>query len=167
MKFKKDLPSTGTGDKNLVILKDKESIQGIFMGDPYDYFCLWQNKKPVEVEPGTTGARFRFKLNFVVKVGAAYEVKIFENSQTVYEDIRALAEIYNLETTVVRITRNGIDKATTYSVMPLPNPVTPETQSVLKTLTLHDFWNKSKPQEEPWPEQQTHDGFGKHDEIPF
>jgi hypothetical protein len=158
MKFRTDLPVSGGGD--YVKLKDKESITGIFYGEPYDFFAVWEGGAPKEVASDAPGAKFRFRINFIVKDGSAYVVKIFENSKTVYEQLGLLHAEYDLEKTVVKITRSGTEKNTTYNILPLRDPVSPETEKVLKTLKLNEFGHKAKPDTEgsSWEES---------DEIPF
>lgn len=175
MKFKKDLPESGPG--NYVRLKDKESITGIFRGDIYDFYSLWENGKPKIVEESVFGARFRFKINFVVKEGSTYLVKIFEQSQTVYQQLSELHDEYDLEKTLIKITRNGSGKNdTTYTLMPLRQEVPEETLKHLATLPLNPLGPRegsvqaSASDNLPWPDQplpDERDGFDPSDEIPF
>jgi hypothetical protein len=138
MKFKTDneLPEGG-GSKNFLKLKDKESVQGIFRGDLHELFIFWENGKSREVEPGFQGAKFRFRVNFVMKEGAVYVPKIFEQGLTVYNQLRELNEEYGLEEIVVKITRNGTGTDTTYSVLPLlKQTLSKEVMKYLETMEL-------------------------------
>ncbi|MGE3756894.1 MAG: hypothetical protein AB7H97_04020 [Pseudobdellovibrionaceae bacterium] len=130
MKFRKDLPEAGSG-KTFVKLKDKESIQGIFIGDIHEFFTVWENGKSRVVPEGTPKAGFRFRINFIVKEGAAYVPKIFENGPTLYSQLSDLHDEYGLENIVVKITRNGTGLDTTYTIMPLIK------QQVTKDLAAH------------------------------
>lgn len=136
MKFR-DLPDSG-GSKNFVKLKDKESISGIFMGDVHEFFTVWENGKTKHVPEDTPGASLRFRVNFVVKEGAVYVPKIFEQSKTVYRQLSELHEEYDLESIVVKITRNGSGKNdTTYSFLPiLKQPLSAQAVEHLKTIQL-------------------------------
>lgn len=177
MKFRDpdDLPSSG--GKNFVKLKDGEHIHGIFMGDIYEFFNVWENGKGKAVPEGTPNASFRFRINFVVKEGAAYVPKVFEQGVTVYKQLAELNDVYPLEKTLMRITRKGSSISdTTYTVMPMPQPVTPETLAVLKTLELNDLTGKKKSggSTVPWPEEEQQFGnnaepppYTGPDEIPF
>jgi len=120
MKFKNqdELPETG-GSKNFLKLKDKESVQGIFRGDLYEFYILWENGKSTVVDENTSGAKFRFRVNFVMKEGSSYVPKIFEQGLTVYNQLRELHDEYGLDEIIVKITRNGTGTDTTYSVLPL------------------------------------------------
>lgn len=143
MKFKKDLPESSGNGANFVKLKDRESITGIFMGEPYEFHSVWENGKTKVVDANHPGASFRFRINFVVKDGPIYLPKIFENGVSVYRDLSDLNDEYKLEDTVVKITRNGVDKNTTYSILPLLKAdISPETKKYLKTIKLLDLGHK-------------------------
>lgn len=132
--------SEPTNSKLFLKLKDKESITGIFIGDPVEYHVLWENNKSKVVPEGTAGSSFRFKICFVVKEGAVYVPKIFENGITVYRQLSDMHSEYNLEETVVKITRNGLGTDTTYSILPLlKQTISPETAKHLKTLKLPEL----------------------------
>jgi hypothetical protein len=113
-----ELPETG-GSKNFIKLKDKESISGIIMGEIHEFFILWENGKSREVSEDTPGAKFRFRVNFVIKEGSVYVPKILEQGLIVYKDLAAINEEYPLEQTVIKLTRNGTGTDTTYSLLPL------------------------------------------------
>lgn len=137
MKFRNDLPETGTGSKNFLKLKDKESVTGIFRGDLHEYFVVWKNNKPEVVDEGTPNAGFRFRVNFVIKDGSNYTPKIFENGKMVYQQLADLHAEYNLQETTIKITRNGTGTDTTYTILPLfKTPPSKETLAFLKKLEL-------------------------------
>lgn len=163
MRFREDLPQGG-GSNNFVKLKDKESITGIFRGETHEFFVKWTDGKSTEVPEGTPGSKFRFRINFVVKEGASYVPKIFEQGQIVYEFLAGLHKEYPLETTVCKITRKGEKLDTTYEIMPLRQPVTPEAEKVLNTVKLNPLTSKASPEgpayEEPFPDHGP-------DEMPF
>lgn len=144
MQFRKDLPESGS--KNYLKLKDKESISGIFMGELHEFFILWENKKSREVTEGTPDAKFRFRVNFVTKEGAVYVPKIFEQGSIVYRQLAELHEEYDLEKTVVKITRNGTGTDTTYSLLPLlKQVVTKDVADHLKQIELLPLEGKAAP----------------------
>lgn len=144
MEFRKDLPESGS--KHFLKLKDKESISGIFMGNLYEFFILWENKKSREVAEGTPDAKFRFRINFVSKEGAVYVPKIFEQGSIVYRQLAELHEEYDLEKTVIKITRNGMGTDTTYSLLPLLKQViTKEVADHLKEIDLLPLEGKVTP----------------------
>ena len=130
MQFRKDLPESG-GSKNFLKLKDKESISGIFMGELHEFFVAWENGKSRVVAEGEDGAKFRFRINFVVKEGAVYVPKIFEQGLTVYRQLSELHDEYGLDSIVCKITRNGTGTDTTYSLLPLLK------QTISKEVALH------------------------------
>lgn len=150
MQFRKDLPESG-GSKNFLKLKDKESVSGIFMGDLHEFFVMWENGKSRVVSEGEDGAKFRFRVNFVVKEGAVYVPKIFEQGLTVYRQLSELNDEYGLDAIVVKITRNGIGTDTAYSLLPLlKQTITKEVATHLKTVELLplESHGASKPSED-------------------
>jgi hypothetical protein len=150
MKFK----SEGQGIKNLLKLKPGESITGVFKGDPVDYqqhwvggrgvicegaACPYCQEKDEEGKPLKPG--FRFRINFLTLENSQWTAKVFEQGYTVYKNLRSLHESdYNLEKTLVKITRYGSDKTTTYQIVPLPkHEVSPELEKRFKTIKLNEL----------------------------
>lgn len=137
MKFRKNLPEQG-GSGNFLKLKDQESVTGIFRGNLYEFFVIWENKKATQVPEGTPGAKFRFRINFVVKEGTTYVPKILEQGRVVYDALAAIHEEYHLEQTIIKITRNGSGlNDTTYALLPLlKHEISQETMNYLDKMTL-------------------------------
>lgn len=149
MKFSEDAANDG-GTSTYIRLKDKESVVGIFRGDPYHFYSLWEDKKSRIVEKGTKGAKFRFKLNFLIKDGASWLPWIFENGKTVYKQLMEINGEYPLETTYLKITRNGSEMDTTYSILPmLKQTLTPEATALLETIPLHSLEPKADNEVDP------------------
>jgi len=119
MKFR-DLPDSNEGSKSFLKLKDKESATGIFRGEIHEFYAAWDGSKYKEVPEGTQGGSFRFRINFVVKEESNFVPKIFENGKGVYRQLAELHSEYDLQETVVKITRSGTETETTYTIMPLP-----------------------------------------------
>lgn len=147
MKFRTDLPENG-GSKNFLKLKDKESVSGIFRGELFDFFVLWENGKTKVVTEDTPDAKFRFRVNFVMKDGAVYIPKVFEQGANVYRQLAELHEEYDLENTVVKITRNGIGTETTYSLMPLlKQTISKEAMAFIESIQLIGLAHKEEQKE--------------------
>lgn len=157
MKFRDDIPEGGNS-KFLKLKKDKESVVGIFMGDLYEFYVVWEGGKSRQVAEGTPNSKFRFRVNFVVKEGPVYVPKIFEQGLTVYRQLAELHAEYDLEKTVIKVTRNGTGTDTTYSLLPLlKQQITKEAEAHLKTLEL-------LPLDENASGTQ---GNGQDEEVPF
>lgn len=112
-----------------------EKIRGIFRGTPHTFKTHWTGNKselctgPDNCALCTQGdrARFRFKVNFIVKDGNAYVAKVFEQSFRVYDIMRSLhmeltEQKMGLDKVVVTIARNGSGKDTTYTITPVFGP---------------------------------------------
>ena len=158
MKFRSDaeLPSTG-GANNFIKLKEKESVEGVFRGELYEFFILWEANKSRIVPEGTVDSKFRFRINFVVKEGSVYVPKVFEQGIIVYKQLSALHDEYSLPETVVKITRNGTGTDTTYSLLPLLKK--PLTKEALEFLNVMDLI--------PLEAKASDSGFERSGDVPF
>jgi hypothetical protein len=132
-----------TGDGKFLKLNDKESIVGVLRGDVRTEYVLWEHKKPIPVDPGTAGAKFRFRVNMVLvdKSGAITpesDVKILEMGPSVYKQLKALDEAeYVLAETYIKISRNGTGLDTEYQVIPSPKKPSAAALSALAQIQLH------------------------------
>ncbi len=147
-RFRNDV-ETSSGGQQFLKLKDKESQYVIFMGEPYEFFNVWANGKPSVVEEGSPGAKFRFRMNAVIKTAAGtYEPRIFENGSIVYNMLKALNDEYGgLDTVIVKVTRKGSTmNDTEYLLMPLRQEIPPATKAALAKLTLLNLEHEDKPQ---------------------
>ena len=151
MKFTAEAGSMDS--KNYLRLKDKESVRGLFIGDPYVFRMHWvQNKGVLCSEDNMCShcsiglkSSFRFRVNFMVNIAPEkYEAKIFEQGWTVYDAMRQLNGDYDLEKHLVKISRSGSGPSdTSYSVIPVPKgEITPELTKVLGMIKLHDLRHK-------------------------
>ncbi len=147
IKFRKDLDAL-SGPNHFIKLKDGESVSGVCRGEIYEAFLVWDNKQKTEVPEGTPGAKFRFSVNFIVKDGSSYVAKILDGGTSIYKQLAALAEDYDITQTVVKITRQGNGLDTEYSVLPAPpkQQVTKEAMTFIETVELHKLGdNKPTP----------------------
>ncbi len=160
MRFKDDVQD-GSGSKDYVKLKDQESITGVFMGDPYEFSSVWEDGQSRVVKAGTPDAKFRFKINFIVKDGSTFTPKIFENGAKVYRQLKELHDEYELDKILVKVTRNGSGTDTTYSILPLlKQTINKETAEYLSKLELLPLVRKEQ-------KAPSVSGNDETDEIPF
>ena len=160
MKFNQS-PSNGGGSNLFIHLKDGESVKGILRGSNRVFYSRWAGTKSEDCQKGDDGARFRFKLNLVVNEDGEYKAKIFEQGPSVYNALKELAEDYNLEETVIKISRKGGGLETKYTVMPMPDKLA-ETQ--LKSLSNVEL-NPLDPQDSK--DSDSGSSFDTNEEIPF
>lgn len=173
MKFKKI--EEGSSAQDFIKLKDKESVVGVFVGDLYEFHSIFENQKQREVSGNTPGAKFRFRVNFMVKQGPSFVPKIFENSATVYRQLEELHTEYDgLDSIFVKITRHGEKLDTTYAIMPSKQPLKDEEKQIIKSIKLHEL--RQKDQQPQQKEKGDHNeppfdddppAFDSTDEIPF
>lgn len=155
--------------KHFVKLGDGGKERGVFRGNIHSYKRHWyKGQAPIVC----TGAKcdecakgdkpgFRFRINFITKVGDQYVAKIFEQGITVLRTLKDLQSTgYDLEKHQVQISRTGTSmEATTYTILPVPNGnISPETEKIISNLKLHDLVN---PDNEKLEERE------EHNDIPF
>lgn len=142
MKFRDDIDVSGPS--NFIKLKDGEDVRGICRGDIFEQWVIWENRVKTVVEEGTPGAKFNFKVNFIVKEGTSYVAKILEGGAQIYKQLAALSKEWELEETVIVIRRDGVELNTEYTVMPAPpkQQVTKEALEFIKEIDLNDLGEK-------------------------
>ena len=164
MKFDQETPQKGEGSGLFIRLKDKESVIGLFQGEPRVFYARWNGKTYEECPRSEAGAGFRFKVNLLVNEGPGkWVAKIFEQGATVYETLKGVNAEYPLEETVIKITRSGSTKDdTSYSILPTKSQPTDEQMAAMKKIELNPLESKGKePGFAPEP------NFESSDEIPF
>jgi hypothetical protein len=116
--------------KHHLNLKDGETVQGVFVGDPVEFE---QSYKGGELS-------FRFVVNFAIKENGAITAKIFETGWLAYKEMQELNEEYPLETWMVKIKRDGENKDTRYTITPMKKgEVTKAMKKQIKDLDLHNL----------------------------
>lgn len=120
-------------------IADGETVAGVLRGEVKTQYVQWgQDKKSTPCEPNAAGAKFRFKVNFVVfDKDGNMTPKILEQGPSFYKDLKAIAEDYDLSETLLKIKRNGADKNTTYTIMPTPKAPSADTLKKLSAIELH------------------------------
>ena len=143
MKFDKS-PKESTGE--YLKISSGESVTGIFRGDERTFYAKWVDQKSVECAESDLGAKFRFRVNFITKVGEGkYEAKIWEQGPLVYNQLKDFNADYPLESSVIKITRQGDKLDTTYTILPVKNgEVTPQLEEILSQVKLHDLEAKQE-----------------------
>lgn len=170
-----------TDSKNYLRLKDKETVKGVFQGEPYEFRTHWngrqsdlctENTKCPHCAAGLK-SKFRFRINFVMKEGEAYVAKIFEQGWTVYNTLKELSNEYDLENYIVKITRSGSSiNDTNYSIVPMASgAVLPQTKSLISKVELINLKHE-EPKEEKLDSLPKSNfspvlAFNSDEEIPF
>lgn len=141
MRFDVDIESAqqakSQGDSIFLSLKDGESVTGVLRGDVKADWVDWSSGKPVPTAKDQPGAKFKFRVNFIATQNGALTPKLFSQGTQVYKKLKALSQEYDLERTIVKITRVGSDKKTQYEVMPTKEwKVSDELEAKLLALKL-------------------------------
>lgn len=175
MKFRDD---SGEDSKAFVKLKDGGMIYGVLRGDIYEFRQHWVNGRsevcpekdcPLCAEAGNDKkkkASFRFRLNMIVNEDGNYVPKVFEQGWKVYSQLRELHKEYELEKTLIKVTRSGSGpQDTEYMVVPAAKQVTAAQLATISKIELLDVSHDATPESEP-QEAQGQGGFTE-DDIPF
>lgn len=147
MKFDKTLQqSSGAGGANFLKVKDGEKVVGVFRGDPLMFQQHWIGTHG-EICQGSgcphcisgNRASYRFHINFITKDDKGqYVAKIFTGGKKIYNALSMLNDEYELEKTIVSITRSGSTKDdTVYTIMPIKeHTVTPDKEKAIGAIAL-------------------------------
>ena|SRR3990167_8325293 len=129
-----------SNNANYIKLTDGKSVSGILVGDPHEFYKAFKEGD----EP-----KFRFKVNMVIQENGMYTAKILEMGASVYKALADLQdEGWDLDKTIVSISRKGTMLQTEYSVVPKPVTLSQEQLDKIKGVRLHDLLQKSEKQEE-------------------
>lgn len=128
-------------------LKDGESKVGVFRGEVYEFFQVWESGKSKVVEPDFDGAKSRFRLNFVTKEDGEYKAKIFEFGIQVYNQLAEIQDDYDLETTGLKIGRRGTGTDTTYIIIPSKEQPSAQVMKTIEAVSLNILEHKRAPEE--------------------
>lgn len=184
MKFKTQSGEGAADSKNYLRLKDKDSVTGLLVGDPYEFQAHWNGKATDKCPEDNScphcaaglKSKFRFRANFIIKEGSGYVSKVLEQGWGMKLDIETLSnQGYSLENHLVTISRAGSGlHDTKYSILPTRNgELKPEQlRNILSTpLQVLEHKEESKPQGKGSgsidPNYEATPAFDDSDEIPF
>ena len=100
----------GGGTKLFIRLKDGESIEGIFAGQPHKVFSSFKDKQVYETY--AEGRTPRYRVNFIVKEDGKLVPKIFETSFTTINTIKTAIDEYGKDV-LYKVKRTGAGKDNT------------------------------------------------------
>lgn len=123
--------------KPFVRLKDGQSVQGVFAGEPVQFYHKFSDK--AFYRDYVKGAGYRFRINFVTKDQDGKMVaKVFEGGRRIADAIMELKNEIGLEK-VFLIKRQGSEmNNTSYSLIP-KSDLTAEQKTALAAVTLVDL----------------------------
>jgi hypothetical protein len=138
----------GMGKDNFLKLANGEEVSGVFRGEIYTFRNHWRGKGTPSLECSGAdcavcatkpekGPSFRFRINFITSKDGKWIAKIFESGGDVYDDLARLDKKFDLSTTVVDLSRTGVDKETRYNVLPRKDiPLTKEMEAQINAVPL-------------------------------
>lgn len=132
-------------------LKSGDSIDGVFVGEPYCYYQVFGEK--AEHIDSVPGSSFRFKINVAVAQNGGFTMKILNGGLRMAKSIRKLTSKVGFEQ-LFQIEREGSGKDdTVYHIIPL-GKLTPQQVEMVKKLKKLDLASQptsSTPSFEPPP----------------
>lgn len=163
-----------SGGGLFLVLKDGESINGVFRGEIHEHFIKWVNNKSVPVGHEDPEGKVRFKVNFVTYRDNKFQALIWDFPQTVYNLMADINIEYPLETTKVKISRRGTGTDTEYSILPLLAEKVKLTQALINqigSIALNVLDTKPttpQPQSNGWDANEPGPShFNDDEELPF
>lgn len=143
-------PSGKGGDKlEIVKLKDGESVTGMIIGEFHTYYAIYNGKFFQAAKKGEPGAKFRFRVNFAVKDGSNWSMKVLEQGGMLFESLYELNENFPLEENMIMIKRKGGGQNdTTYTALPSKQKITKEEALYLASLEPADLRLEDEIEEE-------------------
>lgn len=112
--------TSGVPNGSFLRIKDGGSVTVLVLGEPHTYNAMWNGKSYVEC--GEDEGSFRFKVNVAVQdEDGNWVCKIWESAGYVYDNLVALSEDYDLNSTLIKVSRRGSTaQDTTYTIIPSP-----------------------------------------------
>ena len=111
-----NMRKTKEGSSLFIRLKDGDSIEGMFAGEPHTYYSKFKDKP--EYTAWADGRSFKFRLNFITKNDDnELEAKILTGGSTISNAILDMKEEYGLDC-IFKIKRTGSGKDDTrYTIL--------------------------------------------------
>jgi len=106
----------GGGGGLFIKLKDGESVEGVFRGEPHCFYQIFKDKR--EYENYVEGSSFRFKLVMIIKENGAYVGKILQQGVKLGKSVRLCTQECGMDY-IYKIIREGSSKDDTiYQLIP-------------------------------------------------
>lgn len=129
------------GPSPFLKMKDGDVVRGVVVGDIQETYKKWINGKGIECAPDEPGAGLRFKVNLITDENGGLVAKIWEFGILIYNQLKDINDEYPLETTKVKISRQGSTKDnTSYTILPLvtaKDKLTDKQLEKIKAIDLH------------------------------
>jgi hypothetical protein len=151
-------------------LKDGDIKTGVLRGEVFEYAALWKDRRSVVVPVGTPGSKCRYRINIVVHEEGKFLAKIWEFSQTICNQLAALAEEYDMSITKIKISRKGSTiQDTEYSIIPTKDQLSAAQIKLIGEVPLNILEHKDVQEKSLPPPSNDSDSFtdANFDEIPF
>ncbi len=147
--FTEEAKRKGSASEDYIRLKDGESVEGVFVGEPYFYYGAFKDR--TEYPEWQEGLSFKFKINFVTHDNGQLVPKIVQGGRRLANAIVTVKEEYGLDN-VFKIARAGSGKDdTTYAVL-FKGKIPDAIKAKLKDVELKKLqFKKAETEEESFP----------------
>ncbi len=163
MKFPKfDKQEKGhDGPSVFLRLKDGESVNGVFVGELYEFYIKWNNGKSQIVPQQDPEGKRRYRCNIVVPEGTGLVCKVWEFGPMICEQLSDINEVYALGETKIRIVRKGTGTDTVYMLLPLlKEPLNAQQKQAIANVQLNVLNPKPTPKNHAPGASQGEDDWG-------
>lgn len=135
----------GKGGK-YVKMKSGDKIVGIFQGDPEIFDQHWIDGKSqlclgancVHCKDGEK-ASTRFQINFITQEDGIWVAKIFEQGKKTMKTLASFHAEYDLERTLVNVTKQGEKMTTVYNLLPAKVNLTDAELAKVRMIPLNEL----------------------------
>lgn len=136
------------GPSPFLKMKDGDVVRGVVAGDIHETYQKWVGGKAAECAPDEPGASIRFKVNLITDENGGLVAKIWGFGILVYNQLKDINDEYPLETTKIKVSRQGSTKDnTSYTILPLvsaKDKLTDKQLEKIKSIDLHKLVAKPK-----------------------
>lgn len=112
-------------------MKSGERIVGLFVGDPFTFDQHWVEGKGATCAGANCAfckagekVSTRFQINFMTQEDGVWVAKIFEQGKKTMKTLSAFHAEYDLEKTLVTVTKQGERMTTVYNLLPAKTNLT-------------------------------------------
>lgn len=163
----------GGAARFLKIESGKPPVAAIFRGEPRLFQSHFDNATRRSSEctgDGCVGCKTsqpkdRFRVNAIVREGDSYVSKIFEGNGFTYDHVVSLMKAgYEIEKTVLMISKTGSGTQAKTIITPTPKPLSPEAEAIISKTPLLKLTNDQEGQP---PGQEAGDPGFDPSSVPF
>lgn len=136
---RKIIPKSSDSGTDFLKIEDGQTVNVVFRGEVHEFYQIWPFGGEKQIfDKKVPGSSMRFKVNVVVHEKGKFVAKIFEFTNKFYNQMVDLQDDFPLTETKFKITRHGVEKNTTYTLLPLiKEPLAPKALKEIEAVPLN------------------------------